>query len=95
MDHQKTLFQIQVPRSPPKNARKDSKGRTWALAKEFESWTQWEDVSDRTWYVWFRNSKKRQVQCPIDGEIIFNNMKVVQIWHVGDVRRAVIELIRI
>lgn len=77
---------VQVPLKRPKeNVHKDAKGRTWARPNT-NDYSGWEHA-ENTWYCWFKRDT-----VPEEGEVVFDNFRISNVYRYRSLLRAVIEL---
>ncbi len=91
---QERRYIVQVPRKRPtcQNAYTDKLGRVWIKATDYNegNFTHWEEQPENTYYVWFNAET-----IPETDEVVFEQFKIYNMYRVGRLLRAVVELINI
>lgn len=87
-------YTVQVPLKRPKNnpnAYKDSKKRIWIKATDYNEseYATWEHKKN-TYYVWFTRDT-----VPEEGEVVFDNFKITNMYRYRSLLRCVVELVHI
>jgi hypothetical protein len=87
-------FTVQVPRKRPKNntnAHLDGKERMWIKAKDYNDskFATWEHKED-SYYVWFKRDS-----VPEEGEVVFGNFKIANMYRHRNNLRCIVQLIHI
>lgn len=85
---------VQAPRKIPKKnplAYEDSKKRVWIKATDYNEseYTMWEHKPN-TFYVWFKNDT-----VPEEGEVVFQNFKITNMYRYRTLLRCVVILTHI